>query len=167
MTRWVCGLLLAVSLAPVFAVQVGDKAPDFTATLSPSNQFFQLSEHRGKVIYLDFWAAWCGPCRDSMPWLDKLQRRYAKQGFAVIAVNLDEDFNAAARFLSWNPVSYPIIFDQGGVLSKLYQIPGMPTGYLIDRDGAVIDRHVGFRSSKVNAMARAVHRAVTGEALEK
>lgn len=104
----------------------------------------ELAKHKGKVIYLDFWASWCGPCRKSFPWMNQVQNKYAEQGFTVISINLDTEFELAQKFLKQNPVNFPVVYDPEGLLAKKYEILGMPSSFLIGKDGQVKRAHVGF-----------------------
>ena len=103
-----------------------------------------LSAYRGKVVYVDFWASWCGPCKQSFPWLDGLVREYASQNFVVIGVNVDKDRDRAERFLNETPADFSIVYDPKGDLATAYKVAGMPSGILIDRDGHVRFQHAGF-----------------------
>mgnify|MGYP001823380633 CR=1 FL=1 len=106
-----------------------------------------LAELRGKVVYLDFWASWCGPCRISFPQLEQLRAELGPRGFEVLAVNLDEHEADALSFLAAMPVSYPVVRDAAGDSPRAYGILGMPTGYLLDRQGVVRLVHQGYRRS--------------------
>ena len=103
-----------------------------------------LSAYRGKVVYVDFWASWCGPCRQSFPWLDGLEREYGAQNFVVIGVNVDQDHGKAERFLTDTPADFPIVYDPKGEIATAYKVTGMPSGVLIDRTGHVRFQHAGF-----------------------
>jgi len=107
-----------------------------------------LGAYRGKVIYLDFWASWCVPCRESFPWMTDLLREYGSRNFVVIAVNVDKDRRLADLFLNGASASFPIVYDPRGDLASAYQITGMPSAVLIDRAGQVRYRHTGFVSKK-------------------
>jgi thiol-disulfide isomerase/thioredoxin len=106
-----------------------------------------LASLRGKVVYLDFWASWCGPCRVSFPQLEKLRDELGAQGFEVYAINVDEVEADAQRFLNEVPVNYVVVRDGSGATPQAYGILGMPTGYLIDRQGVVRKIHQGFKKS--------------------
>jgi thiol-disulfide isomerase/thioredoxin len=108
------------------------------------SQDLHLNTFRGKVIYLDFWASWCGPCKQSFPWLDGLVREYGSQNFVVIGVNVDKDRDRADRFLNETPADFSIVYDPQGKLATAYKIAGMPGGVLIDRAGHVRFQHAGF-----------------------
>ncbi len=104
-----------------------------------------LAELRGKVVYLDFWASWCGPCHMSFPQLEQLRLELGPRGFEVLAINVDEFEADALTFLNEIPVSYLVVRDAEGVTPRTYGILGMPTAYLIDREGVVRLVHQGFR----------------------
>ncbi|MFK8020627.1 MAG: TlpA family protein disulfide reductase [Pseudomonadales bacterium] len=110
--------------------------------MGPSD--FDLATYKGKVVYLDFWASWCGPCRATFPLMNELQQRYPDD-LAVIAVNLDHKRADAERFLKKLPASFQILYDPQGELAAQYELPGMPTSFYFDREGNAAGRHVGFR----------------------
>lgn len=123
-----------------------EAAPDFSiqhGTL-PAN----MSGLKGKVVYLDFWASWCKPCRKSFPWMNKMQQKYAQQGFQIIAVNLDTEAELAAQFLSKVPAEVAVIYDPSGEIAQRYEIIGMPSSYLIDAKGVIRSAHKGFFTAK-------------------
>ncbi len=109
-----------------------------------------LDKHKGKVIYLDFWASWCGPCRKSFPWMNKIQKKYKQQGFSVISVNLDANKDLAIKFLNETPAFFTVIYDPRGKLAKHFKIQGMPSSMLIARDGKIKFRHTGFFTKKIS-----------------
>ena len=118
-------------------------APDFK--LPTRNGQVSLADLKGKVVYLDFWASWCPPCRRSFPWMNDLQKRYGSQGLAVVAVNVDTKRAQAEHFLEETPASFTVAFDPAGSTAEAYDLKGMPTSFLIDRDGKVYKMHIGFR----------------------
>jgi len=107
-----------------------------------------LSAYKGKVVYLDFWASWCAPCRLSFPWMADLQSSFAQKGLVVIAVDVDHDRAAAERFLQGNFTDFRVVFDPKGEIASKYRISGMPSSVLIGRDGRVRFSHVGFFQQK-------------------
>jgi len=115
-----------------------------TASVSKA---LDLSRYRGKVVLMDFWASWCAPCRQSFPWLNAMQSRYADRGLVIIGVNVDSSRADAEKFLRDVPADFHIIYDPQGSLAAQYDVPGMPSSYLIGRDGTVVARHVGFRDA--------------------
>jgi len=134
-----CGMLLSplANAAP-------SAAADFT--LDGVDGKVTLSELRGKVIYLDFWASWCTPCRQSFPWMNDMQEKYGKQGLKVIAVNLDKENELAKEFIAATKPHFTIAFDPEGSVAEQYQVMGMPSSYLIGRDGKLHGSHIGFRN---------------------
>ena len=142
--------------ANVSALSAGDKAPNFKIPRLELKGTKTLSSYKGKVVYLDFWASWCGPCKKSLPLLDELRKEYKKKGFEVLAINLDEDKEEALSFLKKFPVSYPTLYDKKGVLPEKYEIQGMPTSFLIDRKGKIAMVHTGFKTSDMKKIREAV-----------
>ncbi|MEJ2046118.1 MAG: TlpA disulfide reductase family protein [Reinekea sp.] len=126
-------------LIPVFLILICAAA---------SAESFNVSDYKGQVVYLDFWASWCGPCRASFPWMNTIQKRYQSQGLQVIAVNLDQESELAADFLKQFPASFTIFYDPEGVLAQQYKVTSMPHSFLIDRSGQLVSSHKGFRQSK-------------------
>jgi thiol-disulfide isomerase/thioredoxin len=115
------------------------------ATADPADAL-DLARYRGKVVFVDFWASWCEPCRHSFPWLNEIQARYADRGLVVIGVNLDRDRADADRFLKDVPAKFQIVYDPAGTLAARYDLPGMPVSYVIGPKGDVVARHIGFRA---------------------
>jgi thiol-disulfide isomerase/thioredoxin len=138
-------LLLLMSAAKVTALAVGEQAPEFSRFTLENSQHHKLSDYLGKVVYVDFWASWCGPCRQSLPSLDALYRELGGQGFAVLAVNVDAYIDEAKAFLKAYPVSYPVLRDPANRLPADYGVKGMPTAFLLDKQGIVRGIHEGFR----------------------
>lgn len=108
---------------------------------------FKLADHQGKVVVLDFWASWCKPCKMSMPWLSQMQRKYAEQGLQIVAVSVDTDEKAMRSRLPDLDPGIVVVFDPKGELARQYKLQGMPTTFLIDRDGKQTASHVGYLES--------------------
>jgi cytochrome c biogenesis protein CcmG, thiol:disulfide interchange protein DsbE len=104
-----------------------------------------LSDFRGRVVYLDFWASWCAPCRQSFPWMQQMQDAYRGRGLVVVAVGVDRKRRDADRFLANLRPTFEVDFDPEGVLAERFGVKGMPTGLVIDRHGVVRFTHIGFR----------------------
>ncbi|MBL0087841.1 MAG: TlpA family protein disulfide reductase [Ideonella sp.] len=136
--------LLALCLATVRAADVGQPVPD--VDLPGSSVGAKLSDLRGKVVYLDFWASWCGPCKQSFPWMNDMQRKYGARGLQVLAINLDAKRSDADQFLAQNPAAVALAFDAKGESAKRIGVKGMPTSLLVGADGKVLLVHQGFRA---------------------
>jgi len=116
----------------------------------------QLEKYRGQVVYLDFWASWCSPCKDSFPWLNQLQKKYHDKGVVVIGINLDTDRAKADEFLKSTPAQFPVVFDSGGALAKKFGVQGMPYAVILGRDGKVGHSHIGFHADKTKDYEQAL-----------
>ncbi len=112
------------------------------------NQQTQLSDLKGQVVYIDFWASWCKPCRASFPWMNTMQEKYASQGLQIVAINLDEEKDDADYFLSKLAANFTLVFDPQGNIASQYELVGMPSSYLIDKTGKLRIIHQGFFESK-------------------
>ena len=129
---------LAADIAP------GALAPGFELNSSLGKPV-ALSELKGQVVLINFWASWCGPCRQEMPILDQLYRSYQPAGFTLIGVNVEPNAADAEKFLKGTPVSFPILFDPTSAVSMLYQVSGMPSTVIIDRTGKIRYVHHGYK----------------------
>jgi peroxiredoxin len=118
-------------------------AADFTLK-SNSGSNIKLSELRGQVVMINFWASWCGPCRQEMPLLEQLYKKYQPMGFTLLGVNVEDDPNEATKWLKGKEVSFPILFDNESKVSELYNVSAMPTTLIIDRDGNMRYYHRGY-----------------------
>jgi thiol-disulfide isomerase/thioredoxin len=108
-----------------------------------------IASLKGQVVYVDFWASWCKPCRASFPWMNEMQAKYADKGLKIIAINLDEDSRNAKQFLDLLPASFKVVYDPQGNIASQYELVGMPSSYLIDKSGKLRASHQGFFTSKV------------------
>lgn len=135
------GILVA---SPLSATEVGQAAPAFTLPTAKGDAV-ALDKLRGKVVYVDFWASWCGPCRRSFPWMGEMQRKYGDGGLTVVAVNVDRKRDDAQKFLMHTPGAFTIVYDPAGSVASAYDVKGMPTSYLVDRAGRIVAVDSGFR----------------------
>lgn len=109
-----------------------------------------LNQYKGQVVLLDFWASWCSPCRRSFPWFIAMQSKYQQQGLKVIAVNIDVERSDADVFLTEFAVNFNIIYDPDAVIGRQYQLKGMPSSFLIDKEGIVRYQHTGFLADNLD-----------------
>ena len=139
---WLAALVAGASVA---AIAPSSSAPDFTLhTLGGPN--LRLQEQRGQVVMINFWATWCGPCRQEMPHLNRLHDKYRASGFVLLGVNVDDDAKNAAALAGKLGVRFPVLLDTDKRVSKLYDLSTMPSTVLIDRDGKVRYVHRGYLS---------------------
>ena len=120
--------------APVFELP-GDAGP------------ISLEQYKNQVVYVDFWASWCVPCKYSFPWMNEMQERYGKDGLKVIGINVDKDKAMAKKFLEHVPATFDIAYDPEGEIADLYSLKVMPSSYLIDKQGRLIHANKGFRGN--------------------
>ncbi len=147
-------LLFTVILISQNSFAALNKAPDINLPGATGN--VQLENLKGKVVYLDFWASWCLPCKESFPWLQEMKQSYADQGFEVLAVNLDKDRKLADAFLKEMDVDFLVAFDESGDSATEYKLRGMPSSYLIGRDGKIYASHIGFRKKDKQQLEQAI-----------
>ncbi|WMS88505.1 TlpA family protein disulfide reductase [Pleionea litopenaei] len=137
--------LVALLVSQVaWSKEMNQPAPDFTLK-SSTGENVKLSELRGNVVMINFWASWCGPCRQEMPLLDEFYKKYSKLGFVLLGVNVEEDSSKAAGYLSEVPVSFPILYDNTNSVSKMYDVDAMPSTVLVDREGNLRFLHRGYK----------------------
>ncbi|HEX9853125.1 MAG TPA: TlpA disulfide reductase family protein [Woeseiaceae bacterium] len=136
------GILALGSLAS--SGLTGQPAPDF-ALKSATGKNLRLSEYRGEVVMINFWATWCGPCQQEMPLLEELHTRYQRVGFRLLGVNIDDDSRRALQMVDDLGVSFPVLFDETKAVSKLYQVEAMPVTVILDRAGTVRYVHHGYK----------------------
>jgi peroxiredoxin len=141
----VAGLTALLIALPLFAaVDTNSPAPDFTLQ-ARSGKAVELTRFKGQVVMLNFWASWCGPCRQEMPLLDSIYKKYSKAGFIMLGVNVEPDSKAADDWLKQTPVTFPILYDTDSKVSKLYGVSGMPSTVIVDRKGMVRMIHRGYK----------------------
>jgi len=141
-------LLLLLALSASAADRVA--APDFT--LPAASGTIALHDFRGKVVFVDFWASWCVPCRESFPWMSTMADKYRKDGLVVVSINLDKDRDSANRFLDRYTASFPVAFDPGGRSAEAYRVQAMPSSFVVSRTGTILYAHQGFELSKAHTL---------------
>jgi cytochrome c biogenesis protein CcmG/thiol:disulfide interchange protein DsbE len=127
-----------------------------SALAASGGQLLDLAAFKGQVVYVDFWASWCAPCRESFPWMNRMQAEFGRDGLVIIAVNVDHDRVDAERFLREHAAQFRIVFDPDGILPEQFGVRGMPTSFLIDREGRVQSRHAGFRLTDRDTLAQQI-----------
>jgi thiol-disulfide isomerase/thioredoxin len=145
-------LVLNMASTSANAADVGQPAPQFTLPTLLGDKPVSLKEFSGKVVYVDFWASWCGPCRTSFPLLNKLHEKLKAQGFEVVAINLDEDKANAEKFLKEIPVAFTVLRDAKGEWSDKFVVESMPTSFIVDKQGVIQNIHKGFASDDINEL---------------
>jgi cytochrome c biogenesis protein CcmG, thiol:disulfide interchange protein DsbE len=126
-----------------------------------------LAPVEGRVIWVDFWASWCVPCRRSFPWLNAMQRKYGSRGLQIIAVNVDKDRALADAFLAEVPAEFSLRFDPAGDLAKQFEVQTMPSSFVLDADGNVLERHFGFRTADTADYERGIREALAAPAARR
>lgn len=137
--------LLSLQPSTTLAAETGQEPPQCEAVMANNQQTLDLNTYKGKVVLIDFWATWCPPCKKSMPFLNSFRNEKQKEGFEIIAINVDENTEEAKQFLTNNPVDYPIAFDSKGSCPSVFDVKAMPSSYLVDKSGKIRLVHLGFR----------------------
>lgn len=151
--RGVWALILAGGIELAQAAEFPD-----CQLVSLTGEAQRLSQlHAGKVLYLDFWASWCSSCAHAFRFLNELTEKLSDQGLVVAAVNLDEDPKEAQAFLARFPAQFPVLLDPKADCARAFEVAGMPAAYLIDRQGRVRYRHLGFRARDVEVLEQQVN----------
>lgn len=155
------GLLIVACLGSASASgqEVGTRAPAFDVATAAKP--VRLAELKGQVVYVDFWASWCAPCKQSFPFMNEMQAKYGPRGFTVIGVTVDRNRADADKFLATTPAKFTIGYDPEGKVAELYKPKGMPTSYLIGADGKIRSVHVGFKEGDREALEREIQSALT------
>lgn len=145
----------ALSL-PLAAFERGESPPGFTLPSLDGATNTELGDYRGRWVYVDFWASWCGPCRQSMPLYESLYQEYASQDLQILAINLDERREDATGFLANHPVSYTVLWDPVGDTPARWNLKVMPSSYLLDPEGKLIKAWVGFEETHIQEIRDAL-----------
>ena len=153
------GTLAWALAAPALALEVGQAAPALDVP-GVDGAPIRLADLRGRVVYVDFWASWCPPCRAAIPEYEKLWRELAPRGLTVVGVNIDSEREAALRALKASAITFPIGLDPGGVWPERFRLPTMPTAYLIDRQGVVRYVQKGFSPDEVPQLKARIEAAL-------
>jgi cytochrome c biogenesis protein CcmG, thiol:disulfide interchange protein DsbE len=142
------------------AAEVGKPAPAFDLPSTSGN--LKLADFKGKWVYVDFWASWCGPCRQSFPWMNEMQAKFGDK-LKIIGVNVDTKRADADKFLAQTPAKFALVFDDKGATPKAYNIPGMPSSVLVAPDGTVAWVHKGFNEDLAKELEGKLAKAISGK----
>ncbi len=153
--------LAVLAAAPASALDVGAAAPELN--LPGLKEAVSLAGLKGKVVYVDFWASWCGPCRQSFPFMNDLQARYRAQGLEIVGVNLDAKRDDADKFLSDVPAQFSLAFDAKGDSARRFEVKGMPSSFLVGRDGRLVAVHRGFKEADRQGIEASIVQALAAK----
>jgi len=155
--------ILAIALLTSARGAAGDTAPRPAPafTLPTLAGTVSLDSLRGRPVYVDFWASWCGPCRKSFPWMNDLQKRFGPRGLVVVAINLDKDRRPAEAFLREMSPAFTVAFDPAGRTAEAYGVPAMPSSFLVDAAGRIVATHAGFDSRKTAEIETRIQEVLT------
>jgi cytochrome c biogenesis protein CcmG/thiol:disulfide interchange protein DsbE len=140
--------IVSLSVLPAIGAMSADShaAPSFDIANIQGGRI-SLDDYKGRVVYVDFWASWCGPCRKSFPFMQEIQAEYADAGLTVIAINMDQNPDDAHRFLEEHPAAFLIGRDPAGAVAKQFGVMAMPSSFIVDRGGLIQEVHMGFKPS--------------------
>lgn len=158
--KLITNLLLCLTLF-FTSFAYAQKAPLFE--LPGDNTTISLKDFRGKVVYLDFWASWCVPCRKSFPWMNDVQARYGGDDFTIIAISLDSSKADALKFLNKVPANFIIAYDPEGKVASKYNLKAMPSSYLINKKGELVLVHQGFREGDTNEIEKKIQKLINSK----
>jgi len=144
-----CALTALVLTGIVHAADAGGPAPAFTLA-ALTGQTAALSQYKGQVVMVNFWATWCGPCQQEMPLLDQMYKKYKMAGFTLIGVSVDKDAAPVKDLMARKPVSFPVLLDPANQVSKAYHVDEMPSSVIIDRKGEIRYIHRGYKPGDEN-----------------
>jgi peroxiredoxin len=144
MKNRIAGLIAALVIALPAVASDSGPAPQFTLGAKGGGTI-NLAQYKGQVVMINFWASWCGPCRQEMPYLEDIYKKYNKLGFTLLGVNVEPDSKAADDWLKATPVTFPVGYDKDSKVSQMYAVSGMPSTVIIDRKGNLRYVHQGYK----------------------
>jgi len=144
---------------PVWAVAAGEAAPAF-ALPNAAGQNVDLDKLRGSVVYVDFWASWCSPCKRSFPWMNEMTRKYGPKGLTIVAINVDKKREDAEKFLRLAPAEFTVVYDPAGKVPAAWQVRAMPSSYLVDASGKVVLVESGFKDERKDEVEERIRAAL-------
>ena len=145
--QWVCArVFLALLLVSV-------------STIGSADTEFSVKNYKGKIVYVDFWASWCIPCRASFPFMREMSEKYG-ESLVIAAINVDEIRADADRFLEDFTINFDIVYDPEGAIAQAFDVQAMPTSYLFDREGNLLGSHLGFRKKDIAKLEESIANAI-------
>ena len=156
MKTLLCGLAIVLLVAPVANALAPDDDPPPIDMPDQAGKKVDLNELKGKVVLVDFWASWCGPCKQEMPVLEELHKKYAKEGLVIVGVNIDNNPKKMTNFLRGTPVTFRVVHDRKLAVASKYEPGTMPSSYFIARDGKIRYVHEGFRKKDAGELEERV-----------
>ena len=156
--QFIRAVALALAAWPAWATEPGQPAPPFE--LPGASGAVRLADYKGQTLYLDFWASWCVPCKQSFPWMNEMLSRYREKGLRILAINVDRKLSDAKLFLERTPARFDLAFDAGGQTPRSYGIKAMPSSVLIGPDGTVVQVHRGFSDDDRAELERSIRQAL-------
>ncbi len=168
MKRALYALLLCITAIalPAMAIDVGSQPPEF-GLASNRGRTVKLSDFRGRVVFIDFWASWCTSCRHSLPWMTALQKKFGPDRFQVIAVNLDDNRDAAEKFLAEMQGNLLVGYDPEGRTPEAYGVKAMPTSILVSSEGMVEYIHEGFSENDADNLEQKIRQLLERKKVER
>jgi peroxiredoxin len=150
-------LFLVHGVSQAADIQPGAVAPNCNLAKLDGTVTKDLAQYKGKVVYVDFWASWCGPCAQSFPFMNKMQGDLQAKGLEIVGVNLDEEPTEAKAFLEKTPAKFAVMADASGQCPQEFGVKAMPSSYLIDRKGVIRHVHLGFKPSEASQLREQVN----------
>lgn len=145
MYKLICFTVSLIFCQNCFAAVPGESAPVCEAKVMDTNQALNLNDFNNKVVLIDFWATWCPPCKQSIPFLNALRNEFQDEGFEIVAISVDENLDDVKKYLETNPIDYVVAYDSSGDCPSKYGVKAMPSSYFVDRHGKIREVHLGFR----------------------
>lgn len=143
-----------LNAVPALAMEVGQAAPSLPALQAAKN--VSGGSNKSQLLYVDFWASWCGPCRESFPWMNQMQAKYGSQGLRIVAINVDQKPEDMQAFLKEFPAMFEVVADPKGENPKAWGVKGMPTAFLVDEQGVVRKMHMGFKRAQADELETSI-----------
>ncbi len=158
-TRLIFFILINMLLSNhVLAIETGHTMPECALNSMADNQAGGLNQYKGKVVYVDFWASWCGPCAKSFPFLNEMHQQLKDKGLQVVGVNLDENLDDAKGFLAKYPAEFTVMADVSKDCAKAFDVKAMPSSYIVDKNGQIHHVHLGFKSGEAEEIRTMVEK---------